>query len=192
MEQKNLTRISRYISLLLRHSPEQKNLKMDEYGYVSVKQLCDALKITKQELDWIVENNNKKRFSYKNKKKEYIRACQGHSVNVKLELKEAILGKNLPDILFHGTTTDNYDNIMKNGLQKMKRHDVHLTNDYKSATEVGLRYAKNINKLVVFNVDVKAMINDGLKFYVSDNMVYFTNQVPSKYLTPKIAYENSI
>ena len=135
---------SRYLSLLLRHKPEQEDLTLDSNGYTDVDILISKLDITKEELGEMIETNNKKRFEY-NEDETMIRATQGHSVEVDLDLKRILP----PPILFHGTTIDNNISIMKKGLKSMQRHHVHLTWDYMTAFDVGLRYAKYKNKVII-------------------------------------------
>ena len=178
MKNKNeLLRIGKYMSLLLRHNPEKENLILDEYGYVSVKHLCNALKISKTELDFIVENNNKKRFAYKNKQKDFIRASQGHSINVKLDL----IPIKPPPLLFHATTWKISEILFKEGLMKMSRHHVHLTDNLNTAIDVGLRYAKTKSNLLIIGVNSEKMWEDKYNFYKTENNVYLTDHVPSIY-----------
>lgn len=169
---------SRYLSLLLRHKPEQEGLTLDSNGYTDVDILISKLDITKEELDEMIETNNKKRFEY-NDDETMIRATQGHSVEVDLDLKQILP----PPVLFHGTTIDNDRSIMKSGLKPMKRHDVHLTWSYMTAVDVALRYAKYRNKIIIYSIDALEMNKDGFKFYRTSNNVFLVENVPVKYLT---------
>ena len=175
---KDLTHIGKYISLLLRHQPEKENLNMDDYGYVSVNELINKLKISKEDLDWIVENNNKSRYSY-NEDQSKIRANQGHSISVILNLEPI----NPPFKLYHGTSIENKESILKNGLLKMNRQHVHLSEDIETAKKVGLRHARSIDKLIIFEISAKLMSFDGYKIYRSINNVYLAETVPAKYLS---------
>ena len=178
MEKRELKEKSRYLSYILRHNPTQENLTMDDNGYVSVKVLTKNLEITKDDLDWIVENNNKKRFAY-NDDETRIRASQGHSVNVDLGLKVILP----PPVLYHGTTIDNKKSIEKDGIKKMNRHHVHLTWDYMTAYDVGLRYAKYNNKVLIYSIDSEKMNKNGCQFFKTENNVFLVHHVPAKYLT---------
>ena len=166
----------RYMSLLLRHKPEKENLTLDEQGYVLVDDLIEKLDITISDLKWIVNNNDKKRFAF-NSDETMIRAAQGHSINVNLKMKQILP----PDILYHGTTITNSQEIAKSGLLKMGRNHVHLSDEKSTAYSVGLRYAKYINKIWIIEVDAKRMNADGYKFFKSENGVYLTDHVPSEY-----------
>lgn len=176
MNHKELKTKSRYISLLLRHQPEKENMILNKNGYVSVSDLINKLDITLEELDWIVDNNDKKRFSY-NQDKSMIKANQGHSVKVELEAKRVIP----PDVLFHGTSIVNNQSILDSGLKKMSRHHVHLTDNYQTAYDVGIRYAKYNNKVWIIAIDAKGMNGDGYEFLKTENGVYLTDHVSSKY-----------
>ena len=165
-----------YMSLLLRHKPEKENLNLDSQGYVLVDELIDKLKISKDDLDWIIGNNDKKRFVY-NSNETMIRAAQGHSISVDLKMKRILP----PDILYHGTSITNGDKISKSGLIKMNRNHVHLSDDRMTAYSVGMRYAKYQNKLWVIEINAKQMNADGYEFYKSENGVYLTDQVPPLY-----------
>jgi len=175
---KNLTHIGKYISLLLRHQPEKENLDIDENGYVPINQLLERLDITKEDLDWIVENNNKKRYSY-NEDQTLIRANQGHSISVSLNLEVV----NPPFKLYHGTSIENKSSILKNGLLKMNRQYVHLSEDIETAKKVGLRHAKIEKNLIIFEIKAKLMSFERYKIYRSVNNVFLTEIVPAKYLS---------
>ena len=171
---KHLINKGKEISYLLRHNPE--GLIMDSDGYVNVTDLLKKTQLTKDELDWIVENNDKKRFSYSSDDQK-IRASQGHSIDIDIKFKETVP----PVVLFHGTTPQVIGVIMKFGLQKMQRHHVHMTDNIKTAEAVGKRYSKKL-KPIVLEINCKAMYADGFKFYLSDNGVWLTDNVPPKYL----------
>ena len=130
-----------------------------------------------EDLEWIVDNNNKKRFSY-SEDMMLIRANQGHSINVDVQLEKV----EPPHYLYHGTTSDNLNGIIEKGLLKMNRQHVHLTDDEDTAINVGLRYAKKRDKLLVLKIQAKLMSFDGYKFFLSKNGVYLTDHVPTKYL----------
>lgn len=176
MNEKKLKNIGRYMSLLLRHKPEKENLTLDEQGYVLVDELIEKLGITISDLKWIVDNNNKKRFTF-NSDETMIRAAQGHSIDVDLKMKQVLP----PDVLYHGTSITNGAEINKSGLIKMNRNHVHLSDERQTAYDVGMRYAKYRNKIWIIGIDAKAMNRDGFKFFKSENGVYLTDHVPPEY-----------
>ena len=174
----NLTKASRYISLLLRHKPQVGDLTLDEHGWCDVPSLIIAVEkrncgFDMNTLEEIVRTDEKQRYSF-NEDKTLIRANQGHSIPVDVELTELTP----PDILYHGTATKNVDSIQKTGLQHMSRLYVHLSLDYETAIKVGSRHGKAI----VFVVNTKKMHDDGFIFYRSTNGVWLTKDVPPQYL----------
>ena len=177
---KNYIQIGKQITYLLRHNPE--DLTMDKNGYVSVTSLLTKIGITQQELDHIVDTNDKKRLAY-NDDKSKIRASQGHSIKVDVQLKAS----RPPRALYHGTTTENYQKIKKTGLDKMRRLHVHLTDDYDIAYSVGKRYSK-YKEPIILEIDSDKMNTDGFKFFKSENDVWLTDNVPAKYIrVPEIS-----
>ena len=167
---------SRELSYLLRHNPE--DLDMDKNGYVLVSDLLKKLSISMVELESLVSDNDKQRFAF-NSTKHKLRASQGHSIKVDVELKKT----RPPRILYHGTTEESYQKISKSGgLGKMKRLHVHLSDDKIVAFSVGKRYSKHKDP-VILEIDSAAMYTDGFDFYKSENGVWLTDNVPLKYIT---------
>lgn len=178
MTEKQITSISKLMSLALRHDPSALGLTLNEQGWVSVESLLKGLaqkgkEISPEELDVVVETNNKKRFAYSDDK-FLIRASQGHSLEVDLEL-EAIKP---PDFLFHGTAVDNVESILKDGIEKRKRIHVHLSSDKETATNVGSRHGKPVILIILAG----KMYEDGLSFYLSANGVWLTDFIPANYI----------
>ena len=172
-----LQKKSREMSYLLRHEPE--DLKMDKNGYVLVTDLLKKLNISLQDLEEIISENDKKRFAFNNSK-DMVRASQGHSIKVDVQLKAS----RPPRVLYHGTTSESYEKIKKTGLDKMRRLHVHLTDDYKIAYSVGKRYSK-YKEPIVLEIDSAKMNTDGFKFFKSENDVWLTDNVPAKYINIK-------
>jgi len=173
---KQLNNISRHMSKLLRHDPE--DLILDKNGYVLVDDLLNKKGITKEELDWIVDTNSKKRFAY-NEDQTKIRASQGH--NKKLEIKVEMKESPRMEVLFHGTATKFIDSIMKDGLKSQNRHHVHLSKDLETAITVGGR--KDKKDITILKIDSARMRGDGLKIWISANGVYLTEYVDPKYIS---------
>ena len=172
-------RLSVFISLILRHKPEEIGITLDHNGWANVKELIDGINnsgrysIDMPTLEEIVRTDNKGRYSF-NDDKTLIRANQGHSVNVDVKLKEATP----PSILYHGTATRFLDSIKKQGIKPMKRLYVHLSDTHSTATAVGERHGK----CAVLFIDTNRMISDGIKFYLSENGVWLTKYVDWKYV----------
>jgi putative RNA 2'-phosphotransferase len=175
---KNLVPISKTLARYLRHAPEEIGLTLEPGGWVSVEALLSALKqkgknITREKLEAVVSQNEKQRFSF-DATRERIRANQGHSTSVDLELEPT----EPPETLYHGTATANLAAILETGLQRMKRHHVHLSHDTETAHRVGSRHGKP----VVLRVNSRAMREVGFVFYRSENGVWLADTVPAEYL----------
>ena len=132
------------------------------------------MNISQSELEYVVKNNSKNRFSISDNKKS-IRANQGHSVKIELGLSSKIP----PIKLYHGTTLNSYEKIKKDGLLKMNRNHVHLSSDIETAKQVGSRHGKPI----VLVIDCEKMITENIKFYQSDNGVWLTDYVHPKFIS---------
>ena len=172
MEQK-VKKAGRYMSLLLRHSPEKEGLVMDKFGWVMIVQLIKVLDIKIEDLEQIVREDNKQRFSF-NSSMTKVRASQGHSADVDVQPTET----KPPRILFHGTTTRFLESIYKTGINKGKRNHVHLSSDKETAKSVGSRHGE----FYILEIDTEQMYKDGYKFYISDNKVWLSELVPRKYI----------
>ena len=171
----NLMRKSKTLSYLLRHNPE--DLAMDSNGWVYVDDVLKKLNMTFDDLKEVVKTNDKKRFGF-NEDETKIRANQGHSIDVDVELKEV----EPPKYLYHGTSPTFIKEILKSGgLSKMKRQHVHLSKDKETAYSVGKRHAKYLEPTII-TVESEKMYNDGFKFFLSDNGVWLTEYVPRKYM----------
>jgi putative RNA 2'-phosphotransferase len=176
-------KISKFMSLVLRHSPETIHLNMDKNGWVSIQELIDNtnkyknMHLTLDLVKIVVKTNDKQRFIISDDGKR-IRANQGHSINVDLQLE----CKMPPDILYHGTATRFLDSKMRDGLKPMKRQYVHLSRTEEIALTVGKRHGKPI----VLYIDTKRMYEEGYKFYLSENKVWLIEEVPVKYIKQHI------
>jgi len=176
---KSLARISKFISLVLRHQPEKIDLLLDENGWADAQELIskmnkNGIEIDELLLEQLVADNDKQRFAF-NEDHTKIRASQGHSISINLLLPPAIP----PAVLYHGTAIKNLESILKNGLQKQNRQHVHLSATMNTATAVGSRHGKP----VVLVVNTLAMQQDGYLFYLSENKVWLTEHVPPQYLS---------
>ncbi len=170
---------SKLISLILRHEPTKFGVELDRSGWASVEHLLTALAahghpITRTELDKIVVTSDKQRFAL-SPDGARIRANQGHSIDVELELAPATP----PATLYHGTVDRFVASIQAQGLVKGERHHVHMSADVETATVVGGRRGKP----VVLVIDAAKMLADGHAFLRSQNGVWLVDHVPARYLT---------
>lgn len=172
-----LTRTSKYISLILRHKPEIIGITLDEHGWADVNELISGVNrthpLTMELLEEIVRTDEKQRYSF-NEDKTLIRANQGHSIPVDVELPEL----KPPAILYHGTGRKYVESIDRQGLIPKSRLYVHLSSDRETALKVGKRHGSP----VVYTIKAEAMFMDGYLFYRSVNGVWLTKTVPVEYL----------
>ena len=177
-KEKELISKGKHLAFLLRHDKEAlESGKIDRNGWRKVSELCKEHGYSRELLREIVETNNKKRYEF-DKTGDKIRARQGHSIEVDVELTEA----QPPEFLYHGTSRSTYYNfIIKDGLKPMKRLHVHLSKDVETAVTVGKRHSKT--DIVVLKVRTDDMFRDGFKFFLSNNGVWLTEKVPVEYIS---------
>lgn len=169
---------SKKLSYWLRHHPEEIGIKLDKEGWTSVEQLILNSNISMEEIEATVLENDKQRFAF-NADKTKIRANQGHSTtNVVIAFTEKVP----PEHLYHGTATKNLPRIRKEGIKKMNRHHVHLSQDCYAARRVGIRHGKPC----VLCIDTVAMLKDGIKFFITENDVWLTEYVHPKYILAEL------
>jgi putative RNA 2'-phosphotransferase len=181
LTEKETTNLSKFLSLVLRHKPEEIGITLDEQGWVPVDELLDKLNksghsVNFEILQYIVNTNAKKRFAFDADKLK-IRASQGHSVEVELGYE----AQTPPDVLYHGTGEKSVESIMQSGLEKRNRQHVHLSSDINTAINVGGRHGKP----VVLVVAAGEMYRRGYQFYLSENKVWLTDAVPVVFINLK-------
>ncbi|RCV52378.1 RNA 2'-phosphotransferase [Marinitenerispora sediminis] len=178
MDNRRLVRRSKFLARVLRHEPELLGLTLDPAGWVAVDDLLAAcrragVELTPADLDEVVARNDKSRFAFSPDRRR-VRAQQGHSVPVRLDLPETVP----PTTLYHGTVGPSLPAIFTEGLRPMARHDVHLSPDPETARRVGARRGRP----VVLRVAAGRMHADGHAFRVSGNGVWLVPAVPAHYL----------
>ncbi len=181
MKNKNHKKLSKFLSLVLRHRPEKIGIQLSEAGWTDVNTLLEKINSTGNSIDFellndIVASSDKQRFAF-NEDKSQIRANQGHSIKVDLGL----VAKTPPNMLYHGTAEKYLNSILEQGLKKRNRHHVHLSTEMKTAEKVGARHGK----LVILKVHSGKMNVDGFEFFESENGVWLTDHVPVSYLERK-------
>ena len=178
ISEKQTSHISKFLSLVLRHQPETIDIQLDQNGWADVNELIEkankyGIKLDRETLNHIVETNSKKRFAYSDSL-DKIRASQGHSIEIEL----GYTNQKPPEILYHGTGEKSVQAIIHKGLEKRNRQHVHLSGDIETALKVGQRHGKPF----IFKILAGQMFNDNFQFYISDNGVWLTDNVPTKYL----------
>lgn len=179
MNEKEKRKISKSLSLVLRHAPETIGLELDENGWAQTAAILSKYQtrfpgFSIEMLREVVQTNDKQRFAF-NEDETKIRANQGHSlktVDINLEAKEP------PHIVYHGTAERNVDSITKNGIDKRSRQHVHLSADKETAHKVGSRHGAPI----ILKIDSYKMSQDGLVFFQSANGVWLTDFIDPKYI----------
>jgi putative RNA 2'-phosphotransferase len=174
---KQMTRDSKFLSLILRHHPEKIGITLDRHGWADADELIKGMSKTRDfdraYLEKIVRTDAKQRYAF-NADGTKIRANQGHSIPVDVELKQS----SPPDVLWHGTGEKSVAAILKEGLKPMGRLYVHLSKDPQTAKKVGSRHGRP----VVFKINTAQMAKDGCIFYLSANGIWLTDFVPPQYL----------
>lgn len=171
-----MVRVSKMLSLTLRHDPGHVGVQLDGGGWVDIDVLLEAfarhgMTVSREELHDIVEQSDKQRFAITNHR---IRANQGHSIDVDLGLEPALP----PDLLFHGTAESSVDSILTTGINPGLRRQVHLSPDVETARKVGARHGRP----VVLTVCAGAMAQAGLEFFRSANGVWLVDEVPATFV----------
>ena len=170
-------KLSVFLSLVLRHNPDAAQITLDEHGWANVEELLTGINRTGRTIDMdileeIVVSDNKQRYRF-NEDKTLIRANQGHSISVDVELSE----QEPPEFLYHGTAARFLKSIEKEGLKPMKRLYVHLSKDTETALKVGKRHGEP----VILKIHSGDMYRDGCQFYLSENGVWLTKNVENRY-----------
>lgn len=173
-----LTTLSKFLSLVLRHEPQRIGIELDEAGWTPVDMLLRKASaagrpLTRELLDEVVASSDKQRFAFSEDGLR-IRANQGHSVEVELDLPAV----QPPDVLFHGTASRFLAAILREGLDRRSRHHVHLTQDRLTALSVGQRYGQ----AAILSIDAKSMFAQGHEFRRTANAVWLTDAVPATFI----------
>ena len=178
LKKEELVKLSKFLSLILRHKPEVIGLMLDAQGWADVNELlhkaqASGKNINSETLAEIVRRNEKQRFGF-NEDFTKIRARQGHSIAVDLQLQP----KTPPVLLYHGTVERNLPSIKEKGLSRQNRQHVHLSEDVPTAQQVGSRYGKP----VVLPIEAAKMHAAGHTFFLSENGVWLTHSVEPPYI----------
>jgi putative RNA 2'-phosphotransferase len=174
----DLVQLSKFLSLVLRHKPEEIGLTLDPNGWAGVDELirlanARGRQFTRPLLEEIVAGNDKQRFAF-SPDGERIRASQGHSVEVDLALSPAAP----PELLYHGTATRFLASIRTQGLIPGSRQHVHLSQDEATARKVGERHGRP----AILTIAAQTMSAAGHLYYLSANNVWLTPHVPVEFI----------
>jgi putative RNA 2'-phosphotransferase len=175
-----LNKTSKFLSYVLRHKPEAIGIKLDENGWANIGELIikgnsssEASNLDRSLIREVIENSNKQRFDI-SEDGQSIRANQGHSIEVDLQLETVTP----PEYLYHGTATRFLGSILVEGLKLQKRQHVHMSTDIGTAFNVGQRYGSP----VILKIKALHMHEQGFEFFRSKNDIWLTDVVPIYYL----------
>ncbi|GAA4275963.1 RNA 2'-phosphotransferase [Aquimarina mytili] len=175
---KTQTQIRKLISYWLRHKPEDENIILDEFGWANIKDILAALKannIQSTQNDLIELSNSFNKIRWKiDELNHKIKATHGHSICILQELES----QTPPEVLYHGTATKFLESIMANGLKSKQRQYVHLSEAIDMAKDVGSRHGKPF----IIEINTKKLIEEGWKFYKTEQNVWLTSEIPTEYL----------
>jgi putative RNA 2'-phosphotransferase len=174
----NRLRLSKFMSLILRHQPEVVGCMLDRGGWLSIADLvsgatCAGVAITAEDVMEIAKQDPKRRYALSEDALR-IKATYGHSIEIELGLEAS----RPPERLFHGTATRSLESIKKAGITRKRRRYVHLSADKMTATKVGSRHGRP----VILTVRARLMFDAGFLFYRSESGIWLTEQVPSDYI----------
>ncbi len=176
----NTIKLSKLVSYILRHKPEDYGITLDGEGWVDIsvliKQITEQHKeyagINKDSFEQITKQSRKQRFEIKDNR---IRAFYGHSIEAKIVRDKSCP----PDVLYHGTPTDVAELILKDGLKPMNRQNVHMSSDEKTAEIVAKRWHSDY---FVLKVDAKRAFDGGINFYKGNENIWLADFIPHQYI----------
>ena len=175
----NLTQLSKFLSLILRHRAADFGIELDEQGFADVDAVWTQVmkryqdRFSYGDLLKVVDGlDEKKRFELINGR---IRARYGHSAVRTIEYEPV----EPPNYLYHGTAQQALKSIREEGLQPQQRQMVHLSLDPDWATRVGQRHSKDA---VVLRIRAGEMHAAGHEFYHPEPKHYLTAAVPVAYI----------
>ena len=177
MDRKQATRLSKFLSLVLRHRPDEYGLHMDELGFVDFESLVDvivaediAAETAEDDIREIVEGSDRRRFEVVDGK---IRALYGHSSRVNLDYP----GQEPPESLYHGVSIGAARGIAERGILPAGRAYVHLSSTAGEAESVG---ARNTEHPVVIRVITAPAVDAGVKFTQATDLIWLCPEVPAE------------
>ena len=176
-----MTRISKRLSYLLRHHPEDLELELDSEGFtrIDITELAEKMNITEDIIKNIVKNDEKQRFTITDNR---IRANYGHTIPLGKTIyknQEPMKKGELPKKLYHGTRKEVLVNIKREGLQSQQRQFVHLSYTKDWAKKVGSRREGDV---VVLEIDISKCLEDGMEFYDAGPVTILVEEIPPEYI----------
>jgi len=180
MDKYRRERLSKLLSYILRHRPDEYGLVLDAEGYVPLKELIQALHeeegwsfVRVDHLQEIALTSDRVRFEMEGGR---IRATYGHSLPIKIEYERA----EPPNTLFHGTRRRAYPVILEQGLRPMGRQYVHLATTRELALRIGKRRDP---EPVLLEVHALRAHEEGIPFYRANELIFLVDSLPPQYLS---------
>lgn len=167
MEKSNFVKKGKFLSFVTRHRDF-----VDDNGWVK---FCDIENLTEDEIIFLAENDDKKRFEIEVSEKK-IRAYNGHTKPVTISSYEKV---EVPIELFHGTKQKFMRSILEKGILSGRRNFVHLSDNMTDAEKVAVRRR---GQNVILKIDTAQMIKDGVKISKTPNGVFLVPFVDKKYI----------
>lgn len=181
MNEHELNRVGRLMAGVLRHFPDRFGVKMDEHGWVDIREFCDRMRDSKNRLHWIrpyhivaiVATDPKGRYQVEG---DFVRATYGHSLDLDLDLPT----DKIPEKLYYPVTEEELDMVLERGLLPTDRKAVHLSDSKETAMAAGLR---RVEAPIILEIDAAAATEGGLVIKKAGKTVYTTDHVPAKHIT---------
>ncbi len=154
------------------------DLPIDKHGYALIEDL-EFLGWKVKELQDIMAEDDKKRFTMSDRR---IRAENGHSIEG-LDMKYTLItDPSKYPVVVHGTYSKNIDSIMRYGLHRRSRNEIHFTTVLDTRKNLS-GFRDNADTLI--HIDMEAAMRDGLTFYITGNNVILCPGNKDGYLLPK-------
>ena len=167
--------LGRFLAFILRHHPEEIGLALDDQGAVDLDVLLDRIRtrpglqrVTRERLEGLASGEAATRFEILGNR---IRARYGHSLPQTIRYEPATP----PPHLFHGSTPEAAEQILREGLKAVQRQRVHLSVDKPAAREVGRR---RCTKPVILRIDTTLAAKAGIKFFPAGPAVWLSEDLP--------------
>jgi putative RNA 2'-phosphotransferase len=174
-----VTALSKLMVYILRHRPDEFGLVLDEDGFISLKELLQAIAeeegwsyVRRSHIMEVASTSDRERFEIQDEK---IRATYGHSLPHRIHYEPVLP----PTILYHGTRRRAYPHILQRGLDPMGRSYVHLT----TAPELAMRIGRRRDpQPVLLEILARRASEDGIIFYLANPLIYLADHIPSSYI----------
>lgn len=171
-------RLSRFLSLVLRHKPESVGIELDPAGFVDLDALAAAIAaqpgwpgVTTEAIRRLAQQDAR-RYELAGPR---IRARYGHTVPIETPGTPVIP----PEWLYHGVPPSSLETLRADGLRPLDRQFVHLSATRQDALAIATRHS---SEALVVTVLARRASDDGVQFYHASSGIYLTRHVPPQFL----------